>query len=163
MSAEGLGKKAVEVATPLPQDPGKEERERAAAPPGVTMPLDDIYYPELYKHRQKLRLLARWDGRGLLVGLGTLLLGAGAGALIGGTEHALVWLALGLGVGFTLAGALIGRARLVSASELEIEFNQVLSVYETKPAIVEMRDHYDAQIPPPPKTTRERVRRFFNY
>jgi hypothetical protein len=139
------------------------ERERAAPPAGVTMPLDDIYYPELYKHREKLRQLARWDGRGLLIGAGTLALGASGGALLANDEGPFVWLALGLGLGLLAAGMLIGRARLVSAFELGVDFNQVLSVYEEKPAIKALREHYDAQIPSPPKNARERLLRFFNF
>jgi hypothetical protein len=139
------------------------ERERAAPPAGVTMPLDDIYYPELYKHREKLRQLARWDGRGLMLGAGSISLGASIGALLAGNEAAVVWLALGLGVGLLLAGMLIGRARLVSAFYLGVDFNQVLSVYEEKPAIKALREHYDAQVPPRPKSLRERLLRFFNF
>jgi hypothetical protein len=139
------------------------ERERVAPPAGVTMPLDDIYYPELYKHREKLRQLARWDGRGLLIGVGTLSLGAGAGAMLANNDGVLVWLALGLGLGFLAGGMLIGRARLVSAFELGVDFNKVLSVYEEKPAIKALREHYDAQTPPPPKGARERLLRFFNF
>jgi hypothetical protein len=155
------------MSTPGQTDEGgykaSPDRERAAPPAGVTMPLDDIYYPELYKHREKLRQLARWDGRGLLIGAGTLTLGAGIGALLADKEGALVWLALGLGVGLLAAGMLIGRARLVSAFYLGVDFNQVLSVYEEKPAIQALREHYDAQIPPPPKTWRQRLLRFFNF
>lgn len=139
------------------------ERERAAPPPGVTMPLDDIYYPELYKHREKLRQLARWDGRGLMLGAGSTCLGAGIGALLAGNEGTLVWLALGLGIGLLFAGMLLGRARLVSAFDLGVDFNQVLSVYEEKPAIRALREHYDAQVPPPPKGLCERLLRFFNF
>jgi hypothetical protein len=129
------------------------------------MPLDEITYPVLYRHSQDLGKLARWNGRGAFIGGGVLAIGAGVGALAAGvsvTQTGVILCLVG-GLALWLGGLFIGRANVVSATDLKESFDQFLSPYELHGAIRQMREHYEASKPPRPHGIAARFRAFFNF
>jgi hypothetical protein len=139
------------------------ERERAALPPGAIMPLDDLYYPQLYQHRRQLGLLARWNGRGIIAGAGVLALGSALGGLVAGTGWTTTAVACTIGGATLLLGALfIGRTEIASAKEIKLAFDQTLSMYEQKPEIQAIHEHLESQLPAPPQGFVGQCREFFN-
>jgi hypothetical protein len=139
------------------------ERERAAPPPGAIMPLDDLYYPQLYQHSRQLGLLARWNGRGVIAGAGVLALGGALGGLVAGAGWTTAVVACTIGGVALLLGALfIGRTEIASAKEIKIAFDQTLSMYKQKPEIRAIHEHLESELPPKPEGLIARYREFFN-
>jgi hypothetical protein len=142
-----------------------EGRERVPLPPGATVPLDNLTYPQLYQHSRQLGQLARWDGRALFTGAGVLGLGGAIGAIATGES---IWskgvLVFGaIGIALLLGGLFIRRASVVAARDLKITFDQTLTMYETNPDIKAIKDHLDLQLPAAPKGFTQRARAFFNF
>ena len=140
------------------------ERERAAPPPGATLPLDELYYPQLYQHSRQLGKLARWNGRGVFAGAAVLVLGAGLGAWVSGASFVSkgVLICLVAGIVLLLGSLFIGRADIASARDVKTAFDQTLSMYEKHPDIKAIREHLESQIPPSPHSFVGQCREFFN-
>jgi hypothetical protein len=139
-------------------------RERAAPPPGATLPLDELFYPQLYQHSRQLGALARWNGRGVFAGAGVLALGAGVGAWAAGADFVSegVFICVILGIALLLGSLFIGRADIASARDVRTAFDQTLSMYEKHPDIKAIREHLESQLPVAPQSFVGRCREFFN-
>jgi hypothetical protein len=127
------------------------------------MPLDELYYPQLYQHSRQLGSLARWNGRGIIAGAGVLALGGAVGGLVAGTGWTTAVVACAIGGAALLLGALlIGRAEIASARDVKVAFDQTLGMYTQQPEIRAIHEHLEGQLPPPPSGAIARCREFFN-
>jgi hypothetical protein len=128
------------------------------------MPLDELYYPQLYRHSRELGSLTRWNGRGIFAGAGVLAIGGAVGALAAGTplESGGVIACLAGGIPLLLAALFIGRADIASARDVKTAFDQTISMYEKHPDIKAIRDHLESQLPPRPRSFVGRFREFFD-
>ncbi|HWY90482.1 MAG TPA: hypothetical protein VNY31_07395 [Solirubrobacteraceae bacterium] len=127
------------------------------------MPLDELYYPQLYQHSQQLGLLTRWNGRSVIARAGVLALGAAIGGFASGGDGIGLWICLAIGLSLLLGAMLIGRAEIASARDVKTAFDQTLSMYEKHPDIKAIREHLENQLPPRPEGVVGHFRKFFNF
>lgn len=142
----------------------RSQRTRATPPAGATMPLDELYYPQLYQHSRQLGSLARWNGRGIIAAAGVLAVGGAVGALAAGMSLGSkgVIACLAGGIPLLLGALFIGRADIASARDVKLTFDQTLSMYKQQPEIQAIHEHLESQLPSRPTGLVDRCRDFFN-
>jgi hypothetical protein len=123
--------------SPTPPGPRNDQsapegKERALPLQGSGKALDEMRYPPLYQHSQRLGRLVERDNADLLAALGIALCGGGVGAWLAGEalESKGVLLSTVIGLVLVVSSRFIRKAEAESAGALKKDFDRDLSLWQ---------------------------------